>query len=340
MFVGTPDHIESRLAAQAGYDFIGFPVSGFDKAHPLSMLSSGVKLLHATREAKKLFKDKRPDAVATFGAYVSIPVGRAAFESGIPLVIHEQNAVPGMANEYLAKHADAVAVTYPESLKHLHDAKDPVVTGNPVRRDFECVTKEQGRRALGISEDATVLMVMGGSLGAQHVNDAVMEMKEQLLSVDGLEVVWSTGESDYERVLEGLDEGDGIPSRIHVHPYIDSMSTALASADLVVSRAGASSLAEIMTMGVPSILIPYPHARGDHQTLNAKACVEAGAARLIPDDEIQNGNLAALVMELVIDENERDTMHSACLDSSGGKARVRLADIIEGCARKASVEQG
>ena len=122
LFVGTPDHIESRLATQAGFEFTGFAVSGFDKAHPLTMLTSGVKLLKATRCAKKLFARKRPDAVITFGAYVSIPVGRAAFEMDIPLVIHEQNSVTGMANVYLAKHATAIALTYAESAKGIEGA--------------------------------------------------------------------------------------------------------------------------------------------------------------------------------------------------------------------------
>lgn len=333
LFVGTPDHIESRLATQVGFEFRGFAVSGFDKAHPLTLVSSGAKLLKATRAAKKLFKSKRPDAVVTFGAYVSIPVGRAAFEMGIPLVIHEQNSVPGMANAYLAKHATAIALTYEESARGLEGACEPVVLGNPVRASFETCTRAEARASLGISDDALVLLVMGGSLGAQHVNRAICDMKDRLLAIDGLHVIQSAGESDYENVLAQLDLSDDERKRWHVSPYIDSMNEVLVASDLVVSRAGASSVAEIMTVGVPSVLIPYPYARGDHQTLNARSCVAVGAARLVPDADVENADFSDLLVELLGDKTRRDTMTQACKKLSGSDARIRLADMVEQCAR-------
>lgn len=333
LFVGTPNHIESRLATQAGFEFMGFAVSGFDKAHPLTLVSSGAKLLKATRAAKKLFKSKRPDAVVTFGAYVSIPVGRAAFEMGIPLIIHEQNSVPGMANAYLAKHATAIALTYAESAQGLEGACEPVVLGNPVRASFETCTRDQARASLGIPDDALVLLVMGGSLGAQHVNKAICDMKERLLAIDGLHVIQSTGESDYENVLAQLDLGDEEQKRWRVSPYIDSMNEALVASDLVVSRSGASSVAEIMTVGVPSVLIPYPYARGDHQTLNAQSCVAVGAACLVADADVESAGFSDLLIELLGDKARRDTMAQACKKLSGSDARMRLADMVEKCAR-------
>lgn len=329
LFVGTPDHIESKLAEQAGFDFVGFPVSGFDKAHPLTLLTSGAKLLKATSKAKGIFKRRRPDAVATFGAYVSIPVGNAASQMGIPLVIHEQNSVPGMANVYLSKHASVVAVTYSESAQSLAQGAEPVVVGNPVRASFESKSKADARAALDLPADATVLLVMGGSLGAQHVNEAICAMKDRLLELDDLHIIHSTGQSDHQRVVKELDLTDEQRKRWRVTPYIDSMSDALASADLVVSRAGASSLAEIMTIGVASVLVPYPYARGDHQTLNARSCVEAGASRLVSDDDVDAPEFAELVLELLENEGTRDTMAEACRKLSGSDARIRLADIIE-----------
>ncbi len=333
LFVGTPNHIESRLATQAGFEFMGFAVSGFDKAHPLTLVSSGAKLLKATRAAKKLFKSKHPDAVVTFGAYVSIPVGRAAFEMGIPLIIHEQNSVPGMANAYLAKHATAIALTYAESAQGLEGACEPVVLGNPVRASFETCTRDQARASLGIPDDALILLVMGGSLGAQHVNKAICDMKERLLAIDGLHVIQSTGESDYENVLAQLDLGDEEQKRWRVSPYIDSMNEALVASDLVVSRSGASSVAEIMTVGVPSVLIPYPYARGDHQTLNAQSCVAVGAACLVADADVESAGFSDLLIELLGDKARRDTMTQACKKLSGSDARMRLADMVEKCAR-------
>lgn len=333
-FVGTPDHLEARLAQEAGFEFTGFAVSGFDKARPLTLITSGMKLLRATRAAKRLFKRHEPDAVVTFGAYVSIPVGRAAFEMGIPLIIHEQNSAPGMANVYLARHATKVAVTYPESVPGLEGHEEPEVIGNPVRASFETIDRDEARAGLGIPKGATLLLVMGGSLGAQHVNTALCKMKDRLLAVDDLHVIQSTGELDYERVVEELDLDEEQAERWRVFPYIDSMDEALTASDLVISRAGASSVAEIMTVGVPAIFIPYPFARGDHQTTNAQACVNAGAARLVPDDEVENAEFADLVMELLEDSATRDTMARACKSLSGSDARKKLADMVEQCAQK------
>lgn len=329
LFVGTPDHIESRLAAQAGFEFVGFPVAGFDKARPLTLLSSSVKLLKATGAVKRMFSERRPDAVLTFGAYVSIPVGRAAFQMGVPLIVHEQNSVPGMANAYLAKHASVTALTYERSARDLDDPRNPVVIGNPVRASFETVTREAGRAALDIPQDALVLLVMGGSLGAQHVNRAMCAMKDRLLAIDGLVVIHSTGEHDHESVRERLALSEEEQRRWRLFPYIDSMGEALAASDLVVSRAGASSLAEIMTLGIPSVLVPYPHARGDHQTLNAESCVMAGASCLVADADVETPAFSDLIVELLEDQARRDTMAAACKRLSGSDARVRLADMAE-----------
>lgn len=334
LFVGTPDHIEARLAKQAGFEFVGFAVSGFDKAHPLTLVTSGTKLLKATGKAKRMFEKRRPDAVIAFGAYVSIPVGRAAYEMGIPLVIHEQNSVPGMANAYLSKHATVTALTYAQSAEGLECKREPVVVGNPVRASIEQCSRAAGRKALGIPDDALVLLVVGGSLGAQHVNEVLCAMKERLLAIEGLFVVQSAGERDFEAVKECLALTSAEARRWNVYPYIDQMGDAIAASDLIVSRAGASSLAEIMTLGIPSILVPYPHARGDHQTLNARSCVVAGAAELVADSDVETPAFSDLLVELLGDAARRDTMATACKQLSGSDARVRLADIVEQCAQR------
>lgn len=328
LFVGTPDHIEGELARKEGFEFVGFSVSGFDKAHPTTLLTSGVKILRATGKAKKLFKERRPDAVATFGAYVSVPVGRAAVSMGIPLIVHEQNSVPGMANVYLAPKADVTALTYADSAQHLDPKHPAVVTGNPVRASFETCSRERGRDMLGVPDDATVLLVFGGSLGAQHINRAICAMKKRLLSIGDLYIVQSTGKADYESVVEELNLRDKQKARWKVFPYIDEMGDVLAASDLVVSRAGASSLAEIMTVGVPSILVPYPYARGDHQTLNARSCVNEGASVLVKDEDVEGEDFANLVCGLLVDRKRRATMSAASKRLSGSDARRQLADLV------------
>ena len=327
LFVGTPDHIEAKLAVEAGFDFKGFEVSGFDAAHPLTLITGGTKILKATSAAKAMFKADRPDAVLTFGAYVSIPVGRAATSLGIPLIVHEQNSVPGMANKYLAKKATVTALTYKESAKHLEPKNEPVIIGNPVRASFETCSREAGRDLLGIPQDATVLLAFGGSLGAQHLNAAVCAMKDQLLAVDKLYIVHGTGAQDHQAVLDKLALTQAEQERYKVFEYINQMGDVLAASDLVVSRAGASSLAEIMTLGIPAVLVPFPYARGDHQTLNASGCVEAGAACLIPDAEVEGEEFSSLVLDLVQNPARREKMAAACKQFSGSSARNTLADI-------------
>ncbi len=326
-FVGTPNHIESRLATEAGFEFVGLEVAGFDKAHPLTLVSSGTKILKATRQMKQMFKERRPDAVLGFGAYVSVPVGRAALELGVPLLIHEQNSVPGMANVYLAKKADVTAITYEESAKHFEALHTPVVIGNPVRRSFETCSREKGREFLNVPESATMLLVTGGSLGAQHLNSALVAMKDQLLSVPDLYIVQSAGSADYQEVVDALALTPEQQERWKVFEYIDNMGDCLAASDLVVSRAGASSLAEIMTLGIPAVLVPYPHARGDHQTHNAQACVSVGAAELVADEDLDSPAFSELVMELVGDADRRATMSAASKSLSGSNARKKLADL-------------
>ncbi len=327
LFVGTPNHIEAKLAVEAGFNFRAFEVAGFDAAHPLTLFSSGAKILKATSAAKLMFKADRPDAVLTFGAYVSIPVGRAACALGIPLIVHEQNSVPGMANKYLAKKATVTALTYQESAKHLQCKTDPVVIGNPVRASFETCSRSAGREALGIPQDATVLLCFGGSLGAQHLNAAICAMKSALLGIDNLYVVHGTGAQDHQAVLDRLALTPQEQERYKVFDYIGNMGDVLAASDLVVSRAGASSLAEIMTLGIPAVLVPFPYARGDHQTLNASGCVAAGAACLVPDDQVEGEGFSKLVLELVQDPGRRSQMAQACKQFSGSSARTALADI-------------
>ncbi len=326
LFVGTPNHIESKLACEAGFPFLGLELSGFDKSKPWSLFGAIKKILKASKKMKKLFEEKRPDAVLGFGAYVSIPVGRAANSLNIPLIIHEQNSVPGMANKYLAKHATLLALTYKESKDYFKNMpKETKVIGNPVRASFESSSRERGREKLNIPSDAHMLLVFGGSLGAHHINSVICSMKNELLAIDNLYIIQSSGERDFDFVKTTLDLNDEEQKRWQVFEYIKDMGDVLAASDLVLSRAGASSLAEIMTIGVASILVPYPYARSDHQTLNAKSCVECGAAKLVADSDVDSDEFRALLLDLLSNQSKRDSMAKACKAFSGTDARTNLS---------------
>ena len=333
-FVGTDDRMEARLVPEAGFPFTGLSVAGFDKAKPWTLLSSAAKLLSATKKVEAMFATRHPDAVLGFGAYVSIPVGRAAHAMQIPLVIHEQNSVPGMANDYLARRADVTALTYEASREFLKPAGECIVCGNPVRKSVEENDRAAGRAMLGVGEDATVVLVTGGSLGAHRLNAAVCALKEQLLAIDGLVVVHSSGAQDLDFVKETLALSPQEEARWKVFPYIEHMGKCMAACDFAVSRAGASSLAELATLHVPAILVPYPHARGDHQTLNARAYVDSGAAVLVADADVEGVQFSSAVLGLAGDAQRRATMRKACEGLSGADARRTLADVAVRLAKK------
>ncbi len=330
-YAGTPGGIESRIVPEAGIEYKGFEASGFNRAKPLSLLSGVARIARSTRAAKKWFKEIRPDVVVGFGGYVSIPVARAAEQSGIPVVLHEQNSVMGMANKYMAKKAEAVCLTYPEAAKYLPKGKKWVLTGNPVRASVIAKTRDEGRRYLGIPEEATLLVVFGGSRGARHINEAVAAMKDDLLAIDGLHIVHITGDSELEGTLQALDLADEEARRYHVMGYEDHMAEVLSAADAVVSRAGATSLAEIAAKGIPAILVPYPYATNDHQRINARSYADSGAAKVIDDANIDSQEFHDAVIEMASSANVRERMRDAAKSLGFEDATAKLDEVVEGC---------
>jgi UDP-N-acetylglucosamine--N-acetylmuramyl-(pentapeptide) pyrophosphoryl-undecaprenol N-acetylglucosamine transferase len=311
-FAGTPAGLEARIVSQEDIPYHPFTAAGFDRARPWTLVTSTARIAASTLRARAWLKALRPNAVAGFGGYVSIPVGLAASQLGIPLLIHEQNSAPGMANRFLAKRANAVALTYGQAASHLAPRVPPVVTGNPVRSTLLDVDKLAARASFDIPQDALVLLVFGGSQGARHLNEALASLAPQLLTRPTLHILHLTGPRDYNMVVdtlgaaqvggagEGLDASSaakrGLSEQTHPslapptcwHPiaYCDRMGDAYAAADAVVARAGATSLAEIAALGLPALLVPYPYATDDHQTTNAKALVDAGAALMVPDAQL------------------------------------------------------
>lgn len=330
-FAGTPGGIEARIVPDAGIPFVPFESSGFNRRHLMTLPKGVARILASTRKAKKWFRDIGPDAVVAFGGYVSIPVARAAEQTGVPVVVHEQNSVMGMANKYISKKAKAVCLTYEEAAKYVPEGVEWTVTGNPVRSAVVSTTRQQGRAYLNIPEDATLLVVFGGSKGARHINEAVAAMKEDLLAVPGLHVVHITGEAELEHTKDLLSLGEEEKARYHVMGYEDHMAETLAAADAVVSRAGATSLAEISAKAIPAILVPYPYATNDHQRTNAQAYADAGASLLVDDAELDSESFRSAVLRLASDASERERMRNAMLALQPGDAAAKLDEVVESC---------
>ena len=327
-YAGTPKGVEARLVPQAGIPFEAFEASGFDRAH-LSTLPKGVVTIQkSTGKAKKWFDEIHPDAVVGFGGYVCIPVARAAEQRGIPVVVHEQNSVMGMANKYLARKAKAVCLTYEHAAEALSDKSRVVLTGNPVRKSVFDATREEGREAFGIPQDARMLLVTGGSRGARHLNQAITSLKDELLSYEDLHIVHVTGPKELDTVTEELALTPEEAERWQLIGYTDQMGLAMAATDAIVSRAGATSLAEISARAIPALLVPFPYATEDHQTMNARSCVEAGAAYMVADDEVEGPEFKKLLLELIEDADLRESMASAARAQKTKDAAGLLADVV------------
>ncbi|WP_373576536.1 undecaprenyldiphospho-muramoylpentapeptide beta-N-acetylglucosaminyltransferase [Parafannyhessea umbonata] len=335
-FFGQPKKLESTLVPQAGFPFNPIDVTGFDRSRPWTLVSALWRMRAAQKTIGRHFGSERPDVAVGFGAYIELPLINWCHAQGIPCVIHEQNSVPGLANKTSAAKVKTVCVSLPVAIDAFRGKVGPdtqiVVTGNPVRQSVIRADRAQGRRDLGIPEDATMLLVFGGSLGARHLNQGVAALKSKLLSRRDLYVIHSTGKGEYDSVVQELALTQEESARWRVMPYIDRMGEALAAADLVLSRAGASSVAEIAALAVPSVLVPYPFATADHQTTNARYLVDAGAAVLLPDEKIDTPEFEDDLLGLVDDPARRQAMRDAARGLAQDKAALALADQVESAA--------
>ncbi|NLG10869.1 MAG: undecaprenyldiphospho-muramoylpentapeptide beta-N-acetylglucosaminyltransferase [Coriobacteriaceae bacterium] len=352
LFAGTPSGLEATLAPKAGLPYQAFSASGFDRARPTTLISSSVTIARSACQARRWLKRLQSDAVIGFGGYVSIPVGLAASWSGVPLIIHEQNSAAGLANRFLARKAAAIALTYPQAQAGLKTTRTVHITGNPVRPSLLGISREEARQKLGVGEDAQMLLVFGGSLGAQHINQALLSQAKTLMERPDLHVYHITGTRDFKTTYDKLalqfaavetDRTDvsicedicsaTVNARWHLESYCNRMGEVLAAADVVISRAGATSLAEISAIAVPALLVPYPYATDDHQTTNAKAMVESGAALMIRDSELDSPRFSELMMELLNSSRLRDTMKQAARVSGSANATVAVAELAIAAAK-------
>ena len=335
-FYGETRRLEGRLVPEAGFDFFPVEVTGFDRSRPWTLVTALAHLRHEERRLAKYFSDTpaaRPDVAIGFGAYVELPLVRAAARLKIPVALHEQNSVPGLANKQSARIASLIAIAQPSVERVFAAKKGPdtriVMTGNPVRRTVLEGSRERGRAKLGIPASATVLLVFGGSLGARHINEALARLAPELLRREEVWVVHAAGEDGYEATRAALKLPEDQRARYLLSPYIEDMGDMLAAADLVLSRSGASSVAEIAALAVPSILVPYPLATEDHQTTNARFLTDAGAAVLVPDDELDSARFSDELLRLLGDASARQRMAACARGLGQAEAAARLADEVE-----------
>ena len=341
MFIGTADHMESRLVPNAGFAFKTIEINGFKRSFsPKAIVKTVFKLVKSEQESKKIIRDFAPDVVIGFGGYVSGPVLQEAAKLHIPCCIHEQNAYPGITNKQLAKQVDRVMLTVEDAAKHLDCKNEPTVTGLPVRGELLNKSKKSAREELSVPDGKYLVLSFGGSLGAAPLNDSMFDILLRHADDGSVYHIHSVGTNGAEYLDKFVEKGfervsDTVVRKgtVEVRKYIDNMDVCMAAADLVVGRAGASSLSEIEAMGKASILIPSPYVAENHQFHNAMALVNRNAARIIEEKDLTAESLSNMIDSLLssqeqLFEIEKNAKSMAVLDS-----RERIADIIISLAK-------
>ena len=303
LFIGTKRGLESKLVPKAGYDIKYIDITGFNRKNLLKNVSVVAKLIKSRIDCRKIIREFKPDCVVCTGGYVSGPVIMAAAKEGVPSLIHEQNVYPGLTVKGSEKYVDYLAVSFDETVNLMNAKEKCVVTGNPIRTQILEANKEEARKKLGI--DKPFVLVFGGSLGAQRINDTMLNIIPRLKQNGNIRLLFGTGERNYDTIRDavtklGIDEND---ENIQILPYIDNMAEVMAAADVVVARSGAITVSELAALGKPSVLIPSPNVVRNHQEQNAREFEKNGAAEVITEAELTPDVLYKTVCEM-IENNE------------------------------------
>lgn len=326
VFVGTKGKIEANVVPKAGYKFHSVWISGFHRKKIFKNLLLPIKILVSMIQSLLLLRRYKPSVVVGTGGYVSAPVIFSAALLKIPTLIHDQDYIPGKTTQFLSRYVNEVHVSFNDSQKYFHRCKKVFVSGNPIRDTLKNSNIEEALKYFGFSigEHKKTILIFGGSLGAHSINNAICNGIERLLKT-GHRIIWQTGKNDYEWVQKQC--GVYNSSNLWIGPFIERMEYAYALSTIVVCRAGATTIAELMCLGKPAILIPYPLAASDHQTANARYLADAGAALLIQDNEVGKV-LVDAICELLSNEKRLNEMALASKSLGRPNAAVELADRI------------
>ncbi len=327
-FVGRCGGRENSAITKEGYKLYELDVSGISRSLSPKNLASVYKALAATKKAKEIIKEFRPDIVIGTGGYVSFPVLRAGVKSRIPTVLHESNSYPGLVTRLMGKRCDKVLLCSERALKHLKHKHNAAVTGNPVRSAFKCITKSEARRKLGIPDGDFFILSFGGSLGAEKINYAVTEYMKKYTGARGLTYIHATGLSGFEKYRELSERFSRESPKFRILPYIEQMPVYLSGCDIVISRSGAMTLAEICQVGIPPILIPSPYVTDNHQFENAKALADEGCAIILEEEKLTPQSLESAINQLRFDRSIRKSIEGNLKNKKKANAERKIYDEI------------
>lgn len=326
LFVGALGRMEMQRVPAAGYEIKGLPICGFDRKNPLKNIKVLYKIWKSQRMAKKIIKDFRPMVAVGVGGYASGPTLNKAAAMGIPCLIQEQNSYAGVTNKLLAKKAEKICVAY-DGMERFFPAEKIIKTGNPVRQALleTTISHDEAVRSFGLDPQKKTILLVGGSLGARTINESVLQHLDMVSNSD-VQFVWQTGKYYHASIMEQLKH-QGQPKNLVVTDFISDMGAAYKAADLVISRAGASSISEFCLIGKPVILVPSPNVAEDHQTKNAMALVNVDAALYVKDAEAPD-KLLELAITTVNDEQKLNSLSKNVLKLALPDSADIIADEV------------
>lgn len=300
LFVGALGRMEMQRVPAAGYEIVGLPISGFNRKNILKNVVVLYRIWKSQQMAKKIIRKFNPMAAVGVGGYASGPMLNQCTKMGVPCLIQEQNSYAGVTNKILSKKVDRICVAY-DGMERFFPADKIVKTGNPVRQVLldTKLTKAEALKSFGLSEDKKTILIVGGSLGARTVNESVLQNLD-MIKESGVQFIWQTGKYYNASIMAELKQRGTVPS-LHVTDFISDMGAAYKAADLVISRAGASSISEFCLIGKPVILVPSPNVAEDHQTKNAMALVNKNAALYVKDADAP-AEVVKLALQTVKDD--------------------------------------
>ena len=334
LFVGALGRMEMERVPQAGYQIIGLPVRGFDRSRPWRNVRVVIDLLRSMWQARQIVRDFRPDVGIGVGGYASGAAMKVAAKMGVPILLQEQNGFAGVTNKLLKEDAQKICVAY-EGMERFFPKEKLILTGNPVRQNLTTGTKEDAikyfNQEFGVNFTANrkTLLIIGGSLGAGTINQSIIAHLEELAE-SGIQVIWQTGKNYFANCKAALRRD---MNNIICTAFISQMPMAYAMADLVISRAGASSISELCLLGKPSILVPSPNVAEDHQTHNAMALVRKDAAILVKDINAKE-QMVETALALIKDDEQLRVLHKNILTLALPDSARHIAEEVMKLAKK------
>ncbi|MGG5358061.1 MULTISPECIES: undecaprenyldiphospho-muramoylpentapeptide beta-N-acetylglucosaminyltransferase [unclassified Enterococcus] len=330
MYIGAKRGLENKILPDTGIPFHTLEIQGFKRKLSLDNVKTVQLFLKSIRQAKKILKDFQPDIVIGTGGYVSGAVVYASAKLGIPTIIHEQNSVPGITNKFLSRYVDKIALSFKDAGSFFPEEKIELV-GNPRAQEVASTPRSDVLTQYALDPEKKTVLIFGGSQGSLNLNHAVVDFLEEA-SKKEYQILYASGERYFKDVENAAANHSS--ANISIRPYIKDMEQVMASCDLLVGRAGATSIAEFTALGLPAILIPSPYVTNDHQTKNAQSLVQAGAAKMITDSELNGTKLLETIDEIMSNEEQQSKMSEASKNQGIPDASERLYQLVQTLIKK------